>query len=208
MTIPPTTDTPASADRLEVLTAPDERVIAILVEAFRREPHNAWVFREDDRRDAAIADYLRIYLGAIAESGALFYLTPGAEACAVIGRSVEADHHFSWLTLSRLIPAVVRACSWRRVHRMWAMEQALSQGHVGLRHLAHGVFVGAAKEKGRSGIQIINQTLERHPNIAIETADPRVAALLLRKGFVENARVEPRFGGPAIHFLTHQVSVH
>ena len=59
---------------------PTTKLIQLLTNSFRREPHNDWLFREDDRRDEAFAAYLQVYLTEIAKKGATFIM------------SVEEDH--------------------------------------------------------------------------------------------------------------------
>ena len=194
----------AAVDGVKRLDRPDARFVDVLVEAFRNEPHNSWIFRTDERRDEAIARYLTVYLEEIRRNGADFLMSMDGDACAVIGRNVEADHHLSLAALSRVAPAVIKACSPWRIHRMLAMELALSRAHIGLRHLPHGVFIGAVGGASRSRSRLIEHLLRRYPALVLETADPRVAALARRNGLVETGRTRPAFGGPEMIFLLHQ----
>lgn len=188
---------------LAISTDLEDVVIDVLVTAFRSEPHNGWMFRTDGLRDEAFAHYLHIYLSEIARKGALFVSSVEKDACAIIGPSVEVDHHLPLGLLLRLTPAVIRASTLWRLHRVLAMEHALGKGHRGLRHLPHLVFMGAKTASARSTIRIANYLRQNFPDLVAETADPRVAALACRNGAVETGRARPLFGGPEMIFLRY-----
>lgn len=198
---------PARSEELVILDEPTPRLIEVLTHAFRLEPHNDWLFRDDGRRDPAFARYLNIYLSEIARRGATFIMSTEMDAAAIVGRSVEADHYLSIRALIRIIPAVIHACTPWRLHRMIAMEHALSRAHAGMKHLPHLVFMGGIEPRSQSIRRIGRYLKERHPLLAAETADRRVAALACRRGAIETGRARPLFGGPEMIFLLYRSSL-
>lgn len=195
---------PVGYEGLVISNAPPPQLIEVLTRAFRREPHNDWLFRDDSNRDRAYAHYLNIYLSEIARRGAVFIMSVEMDAAAIVGSSVEADHYLSTWALMRIIPAVIRACTPWRLHRMIAMELALSRAHSGMKHLPHLVFMGGAVPRSQS-IRRISCYLNEHYRLLVaETADPRVAALACRRGAIETGRARPMFGGPEMIFLLYR----
>ena len=195
---------PVRYDGLVISNEPAAQLIEIITRAFRREPHNDWLFRDDSLRDRAFAGYLRIYLSEIARRGAIFIMSVEMDAAAIVGRSVEADHYLSTSALMRIIPAVIHACTPWRLHRMIAMELALSRAHSGMKHLPHLVFMGGAEPRSQSSRHISCYLKEHYPLLVAETADPRVAALACRRGAIETGRARPLFGGPEMIFLLYR----
>lgn len=145
---------PVRADGLIISTQPSPRLIEIMMRAFREEPHNQWVFRDDHLKDQAFARYLSVYLSEIAKKGATFIMSTEQDSACVVGRSVEDDHDLSLAAMARMLPAVVGACTPRRLHRMMAMEHAISRGHQGMRHHPHLVFTGGIEPRTRSVMRI------------------------------------------------------
>ncbi len=178
-----------------------EDIIQILLKAFAHEPHNKWLFREDGKRDEAIGEYLRTYFGAIEHTGTRFIMTDEKDACAVVGASVHADHDLSLSAYTRLILPVLKACSPRRIHRMLAMERTLGMAHKGLKHLPHLIFFGTMNSRSRSTERIIDYLTLNYQWLVAETADPRVAALMCKRGGLETGRARPLFGGPEMIFV-------
>lgn len=195
---------PISGKGLVISNEPAPQLFDILARAFRLEPHNDWLFRDDSDRDQAFAHYLRVYLSQIARRGANFIMSVEMDAAAIVGSSVEADHYLSIWELMRIIPAVVHACSPWRLHRMVAMELALSRAHSGMKHLPHLAFMGGAEPRSQSTRRISDYLREHYPLLVAETADPRVAALACRRGAIETGRARPMFGGPEMIFLLYR----
>lgn len=195
---------PTRSEGLVILDEPTPKLIEVLTLAFRLEPHNDWLFRDDGQKDPAFARYLNIYLSEIARRGATFIMSTEMDAAAIVGSSVEADHYLSIRALIRIIPAVIHACTPWRLHRMIAMEYALSRAHPGLKHLPHLVFMGGIEPRSQSTRRIGRYLKERHSLLAAETADPRVAALACRRGAIETGRARPLFGGPEMIFLLYR----
>jgi len=202
--VPPPQTQPASSisgPGVTIHSQVTEDVIQILLKAFAQEPHNKWLFREDGRRDKAIAEYLRTYFGAIEHTGTRFIMSDEKDACAVVGASVHADHDLSMSAYARLILPVMKACSPRRVHRMLAMERALGMAHTGLKHLPHLIFFGTTNSRSRSTERIVDYLTLNYQWLVAETADPRVAALMCKRGGLETGRARPFFGGPEMIFV-------
>lgn len=195
---------PVSCNGLVISNEPAPQLFDILARAFRREPHNDWLFRDDSHRDEAFAHYLKVYLSQIARRGANFIMSVEMDAAAIVGSSVEADHYLSIWELMRILPAVFHACSPWRLHRMIAMELALARAHSGMKHLPHLAFMGGAEPRSQSSRRIGNYLRQRYPLLVAETADPRVAALACRRGAIETGRARPMFGGPEMIFLLYR----
>lgn len=195
---------PVRYEGLVISNEPAPQLIEVLTRTFQREPHNDWLFRDDSNRDRAFARYLNIYLSEIARRGATFIMSAEMDAAAIVGSSVEADHYLSAPALIRIIPAVIHACTLWRLHRMVAMEHALSRAHSGMKHLPHLVFMGGAEPRSTSSRRISCYLKEHYPLLVAETADPRVAALACRRGAIETGRARPLFGGPEMIFLLYR----
>lgn len=195
---------PIGCEGLVISSRATRKLVDVLTHAFHREPHNEWLFRQDGKRDEAFAHYLNIYLSEIARRGATFIMSAEMDAAAIVGSSVDADHYLSVRALIRIVPAVINVCTPWRLHRMIAMEHALSRAHLGMKHLPHLVFMGGIEPRSQSTRRIGCYLKERYPLLTAETADPRVAALACRRGAVETGRAKPVFGGPEMIFLLYR----